>query len=128
MSQRQVTLDVPEEFFNSAERIAHQSNRSVQEVLVETIGLLLGDVSSKIDPDELSMFTDDQLWLIAHRPFPAEKVERLEQLNAETELSAVEQKELSEIIQLNDRMILFRTIALKLLQERGHDIRRYFNG
>lgn len=127
MSQRQITLDVPEEFFNSAERIARQANRSVHDVLVETIGLLLGDATSKIEPDEFALYTDDQLWMIAHRPLPSEKIERLEQLGGQLTLSIEEQNELEGIIQLNDRMILLRTVALAQLQERGHDIQRYFD-
>jgi hypothetical protein len=74
-------------------------------------------------PEHMLLLSDDQLWELVYRPFPAQIEARS---RAITELGRLltdeEQAELDQIIHEYDRFVLLRSQALLLLKTRGHDV------
>lgn len=128
MSQREVTLTLPEAFWITAEKIAKSTNRPVSEVLVEALGLLLDDMPPHIDPDALTAFTDTQLWALVHQRLSAQQSAQLNILIAKAKdetITPEEQAQANQLVAQNDDLMVLRSQALLLLKQRGHDISAY---
>lgn len=79
--------------------------------------------------NEMSQYSDEQLWGVVNQRLSRSQSLRLRELskrNKQGILSASEQIELNSIIDMVDRYMLARSEALLLLQQRGHDVRSYF--
>jgi hypothetical protein len=68
------------------------------------------------------------LWAVVYKRLAWPQAQRLHELSAQTKqerLTANEQHELDHLLALNDRAMLLRSEALRLLKNRGHDIAAY---
>lgn len=126
MNRLSVTLELPESVYERLVRVAQDRNLPVENLLNDTLTLLFGDdAESGLTLERLEVLSDAQLWAIVYRPVAWPVDARLSELNArgqEGDLTAGEQAEVKQLIAVWDRFVLFRSQALLLLQQRGHDI------
>lgn len=126
-----IELQLPPEIYERAEQIARESNRSVENVLLEGLSLLFGSLEQvEIRPQDLPAYNDEQLWAIVYRKLAWPYENRLHELNAlgkSGQLDDETRAELESLIRLIDRLTLLRSHALVLLKQRGHDIEARLN-
>ena len=71
---------------------------------------------------------DAQLWAVVYQRLAWPQSQRLHDLSAKSKLERLtedEQRELEGLLSSNDRAMLLRSEALRLLQNRGYDIEAY---
>jgi hypothetical protein len=128
MNPSTVELQIPSEIYERAHQIAQASNRSVESVLLDGLSLLFGALPDKaILPDELSNYTDEQLWAIVHQRLTSPQDARLHELIAlgkQGQITEEEKVELERLIDRVDHQMLLRSEALYLLKQRGRDVER----
>ncbi len=127
MTDQSVLLQMPGELYERIRQIAAESNRPVENVLLDSIILLFGELppDDQLTPQSLGGFSDEQLWALAHRPLAWPLDARLQELTAlgkSGALSAEQQAELERLVSALDRYVLLRSQALLLLKQRGHDV------
>jgi hypothetical protein len=125
----QIELQLPPEIQERAEQIAKESNRSLEDVLLEGLSLLFGQLN-QISPDNLNAYSDEQLWAVVHQRLAWPQESRLRELSAlgkRGQITEREKLELEELITVVDHTTLLRSKALLLLKERGHDIDKLFS-
>lgn len=123
MSQQTVSLDLPEELYERVNRVAQDTNRPVERVLLESLDLLFGDSADVME--SLDSYSDEQLWAVVYRQFAWPYDTRLRELTAqskERQLTDDEGTELEKLVRLWDQYVLHRTQALVLLKQRGYDL------
>lgn len=130
MSQATVELKIPTEIYERAQRIASQSDRSIETVLLDGLTVLFGVLpDTGVSPDELANYTDEQLWAVVYQRLAWLQDARLQELVAlgkQERLSSNEQTEMEHLIKLVDHQMLLRSEALLLLKNRGHDVDAMF--
>lgn len=127
MAEQPINLNLPSELYERIQRVADQMERPVEQVLVESLGLLFGE-TAQIDTDALHAYTDQQLWAVVHQRLTPPAEQRFRELmakNKETTLPADEEEELDQLLNEANRQMLLRSEALVLLKKRGHDIDSY---
>ena len=121
-----IELEIPAEIIERARQIAHDSNRSVESVLLEGLSLLFGaPTDTHISLDDLKGYSDEQLWAVVHNRLAWPQDTRLRELMAlgkQGQITAEEAKELERLIGLVDHQMLLRSEALLLLKRRGHNV------
>lgn len=124
-----IELQLPPEIQERAEQIAKESNRSLEDVLLEGLSLLFGKLN-QISPDDLNAYSDEQLWAVVHQRLAWPQESRLRELSVlgkRGQLNETEKSELERLIAVVDHASLLRSKALLLLQQRGHDIQTLFS-
>lgn len=132
MSQKSVTLQLPDDLYERVHEVAEASKRPIETVLLESIDILFRTPSVAGDMDkllaELSDYSNAQLWAVVYRQLPWTQSLRLLELSARGkrgQLTESEQNELERLLDLVDRYMLLRSEALLLLKQRGQDIDSY---
>jgi hypothetical protein len=132
MSQKSVTLQLPDDLYERVHEAAEASERPIETVLLESIDILFRTPSAAGDLDkllaELSDYSNAQLWAVVYRQIPWTQSLRLRELSAmgkQSLLTDTEQTELERLIDLVDRYMLLRSEALLLLKLHGQDIDSY---
>jgi len=132
MTEKTITLRIPDELYQQVEKAAQASERPVENVLLDSISLFVNypQTPQQLDKwvEQLSNYTDSQLWSVVYHRLVENDALRLSELsdkNAEGKLTSQEQDELTSLLQLVDRDMLLRSEALLLLQQRGHDVQPY---
>lgn len=125
-----IQLNVPADLYARIQEAAARSERPVEMVLVESLALLFNAPS--VDWDHLAAtldaLSDAQLWALVHRRAAWMAAGRLHDLTAQgkqEDLSDAEQDDLAALVDEVDRMTLLRSQALRILQQRGHNIHDY---
>ena len=130
MEQPTKELRVPAAIYELAEQIANETNSTAESVLVEGLAMLFSpDPENVEDPDKLSGFSDEQLWMIVQQRLTPKQQSRLHDLadrGSRGVLNNLEITELEAWVARVDHQTLLRSRALLLLKRRGHDINRYF--
>jgi len=122
-----IQLSLPADLYERIQEAAARSDRPVESVLVESLGLLFGVPSADRDhlAAALEALSDAQLWALVYRRMAWIAGGRLRDLTARGKavaLSDEEQAELAALIDEADRMMLLRSQALLVLQQRGHNV------
>ena len=132
MTDKTITLRIPDELYQQVEKAAQASERPVENVLLDSISLFVNypQTPQQLDKwvEQLSSYTASQLWSVIYHRLVENDALRLSELsdkNAEGKLTSQEQDELTNLLQLVDRDMLLRSEALLLLQQRGHDVQPY---
>jgi hypothetical protein len=132
MGKKSMLLDIPDDLYQRLQEAAEASDRSPEDIVLETVDLLLSQpsVSASVDSllSGLSNYSDTQLWAVVHRHLPWVHSLRLRELNAkgkEGALTSAEENELDGLVTLVDRIMLLRSQALLLLKQRGQDVETY---
>jgi len=124
MSHPTVQLELPPELIERAQQLAHESNRSLETVLVEGLEIHFGTIDDA-PMDAFDRYTDEQLWAIVNRPFAWRQDARLRDLTERGKmrrLSASEETDLEKLVSEADHHMLLRSKALLLLKQRGHRV------
>src|SRR5262245_58818163 len=86
MGQKTVTIQLPDEFYESAQEAAEASGRSLETVLVEGIGLLFSEQMPSENVNRLlaamPTYNDRQLWTVVHQQVSQTQTLRLRELSA----------------------------------------------
>ncbi len=129
MDQPTKELKVPAAIYERAEEIAGETNRTAESVLLESLAILFSpDTGGMEEPDALSCFNDDQLWMTVLQRLTPKQDARLRELADRGNRGVLREREATELeawVARVDRQMLLRSRALLLLKRRGHDINHY---
>ena len=127
MSRQSVTLDLPDELYARIRQAAEENRIPLENMLVDSIELLFGDLPANEPLGNLESLTDEQLWAVVYRQlaFPQDaRLRELTLIGKHGSLTSDEQAEIEQLVAYVDRYILLRSQALTLLKKRGHDVER----
>ncbi len=131
MAFQTVTLRLPEDIYWRLQRAAQTIQRSLEDVMFQTIRGNLPPTMDDLPADlqdklvVLSTLNDDALWKIAREPLPPDQWRRHQRLlhkNEDSTLTSAEGEELARLRAVTDRFVLRRSYALALLKWRGHTL------
>lgn len=125
MTNRTLTIQIPEEMYERAQQVAEESHRSIESVVLNTLALLYGALPEEVDLTPLETFTDEQLWRIVWRPLPfalETRLDELSELGDWGKLTDAQKAELDQLVAEVNRYVLIRSKALVVLKKRGHDV------
>ena len=129
MPGKPITLDLPDDLYEQVHQVAAQSQRPVERVILESLRLLFVPPPSSADLATslaaLSGYADAQLWAVVYQRLAWPQSQRLHELSAKNTLGGLtedEQRELADLLALNDHAMLMRSEALRLLKNRGYNI------
>jgi hypothetical protein len=132
MPGKSMTLDLPDDLYEQVHQVAAQSQRPVERVVLESLRLLFVPPPSDTDLASslaaLSGYADAQLWAVVYQRLAWPQSQRLHELSANKKLGRLtedEQYELDDLLRSNDRAMLLRSEALRLLKNRGYDLEAY---
>jgi hypothetical protein len=132
MSHTPIVLNLPDELLQRYRHAATQGNRTIEEVMMETLTSHQPEVE---DYDRLLAplvdYSDEQLWQLVHETLTEAEKSRYELLVDKRRGGAILEQEQAEIDALAEKIemqMLFRSEALALLKERGFDTQAYLNG
>ena len=130
MTQQPVLVNLPSDLYKRIHNTAQDTNRTLETVLLESLTLLFGDLSSDTEAllPVLDTLSDAQLWAVVQRRLTWPKGTRLRELTTANKIATLsnrEQSELDSLLEQVDRYTLLRSKALLLLKQRGHPIEKY---
>ncbi len=130
MTQQPVLVNLPAELYKRIHNTAQDTNRTLETVLLESLTLLFGELSSDTEAllPVLDTLSDAQLWAVVQRRLTWPEGARLRELamaNKVAALSSREQAELDLLLEQVDRYTLLRSKALLLLKQRGHAVDKH---
>jgi hypothetical protein len=132
MTEKIVTLSIPEALFERIQKEANGAHQPFESVMLDGLKVLFNRIDEATDVDKaldaLDTFKDYELWAIVSRRLSATDTDRLHELGGEEKrslLSTEEQNQLDQLLAQVNRDMLLRSKALMLLKERGHDITAY---
>jgi hypothetical protein len=132
MPGKSITLDLPDDLYEQVQRMAAQSQRPIERVVLESLRLLFVPPPSSADLATslaaLSGYSDAQLWAVVYQRLAWPQSQRLHELSAKNRLERLteeEQRELEDLLSSNERAMLPRSEALRLLKNRGYYIEAY---
>lgn len=117
MAAHAITLELPDEVYQQAQRIAQATRRPLEEVVSDWIRPPMPR-----QPRELERLSDDELLQIAGDTILAEHAHRLQELLAAQRrrtLSEEEQREAMTLVEQEDLLTLRKARALFFLKQRG---------
>jgi hypothetical protein len=117
MSGHAVTLELPDDVYQRARRVAEDTHRPLAEVICEWIRPPV-----HVTLPELTHLPDDELLQVDRETLPSEHSNRLRELLAaqrQRALSADEQREAVALVEQEDFVTLRKARALFLLKQRG---------
>lgn len=128
MSAQPVVIYLPDDIRENYQKMALASNRTLEDVVVETLRQNLPD--SDDEWNILYAASDDELWqLVKQSLMPAQKL-RLAALTEKNKsavgLTPTEKHELDNLLEKIDENMIGRSRALVVLQERGQDVSHFF--
>jgi hypothetical protein len=127
MPRQSVTLDLPDELYARIRKAAEENRIPLENMLVDSIELMFGDVPAEETPESLEKLTDEQLWAVVYRQIAFPQDARLRELTALSKrgvLTSDEQVEMEQLVDYIDHYVLLRSKALLLLKQHGHDVER----
>ena len=132
MTTQTVTLDLPELLYQKLRLRAAQSQRTVEDELLEVLATavpiiddLPADLSTAITP--LATLNDADLWRAAQTQLPPNVAIRLEELHLKRQragLTGQQEREAAALIRQYERAMRIRAQAAALLKQRGYDVAR----
>ncbi len=132
MSERTVSIEVPESTYGKLKRAAELTHRSVDEMLTSTIDAALvapPDLPQglSIELAAMNMMSDSALFLALNPNLATQKYKRFQQLNEEAQkrdLTQAEEAEQDRLLDLYQQAVLRRAQAMAILHQRGHELSR----
>ena len=132
MPGKSITLDLPDDLYEQVHQMAAQSQRPIERVVLESLRLLFvpAAVFCRFSHQSCgpTSYSDAQLWAVVYQRLAWPQSQRLHELSANKKLERLtedEQHELENLLSANDRAMLLRSEALRLLKNRGYDIEAY---
>lgn len=130
MPTKPVTLNLPEELYARATRLAEQAQRSVEAEIVEAVAKGLAP-EDKLSTDyeqvlaSLELLDDNALWRAAYSHLSKKasaKIEKLHHKRSSEGLTPDESAALKALLDQYEYFMLVRAKAAAMLKERGYDI------
>jgi predicted transcriptional regulator len=132
VEEKTFTLTLPDALYQRVQRQAEASQRSVEQLMLESLELLFDEADMTLNVDTalaaMDNYTDAQLWAVVYRRLSWEQSLRLRELIGKAKIAAVsaeEERELDHLLALNDQYMLLRSEALLQLKQRGQAIDAY---
>ncbi len=131
MNAQAVTLHFPLQLYNRLKRHADETQRSVEDEILDVVARGVSSVEEGISPElaaavsALRGLDDNALRKAARERFPKEASTRFQALNLKQQRDGLTESELEEVVELRrgyERVVLLRAEAAWLLKERGHDV------
>ena len=123
MASIQVTISLPEDVYQRAERFSRLINRDLASVLADTVGTSLPPLSDQVEALPVIAELSDQAVLdLADSTLPAQQDQRLSELlekQREGELVADEPQELEALMQVYNEGWLRKTAGVVEAVQRG---------
>lgn len=125
------TLTVPEDVYRRVAKIAQDTSQPIETVLLEHLRLL-ADAAPILSTDEeaelqaLHYLSDDALWTIAREQMIATAQNRMQELmdrNSSGEITANEYKELTNLVERGQQLMLRKSEAATVLTQRGYKVK-----
>lgn len=119
-----ITLDLPAEIYQRAERLANSTKQTVEQIVIEWIQPTpdIGDLFPQDLFTELEKLDELELTQMAKAKTAAKEAQRLQKLLAlqgEHNLTKAEQKEAQRLVEQEDLLTLRKACALFILKQRG---------
>lgn len=118
----QVTVNIPQDTYRRAQRLAELTGRDVADVLADTLDLSLPSLAADVPVPLLDpAIDDDQLMALVHLTLPEEDDERLSWLLARQQADELEREEPEELARLMQRYqayLLVQAEAMALAVQR----------
>lgn len=126
----QLTVELPDDIFEQIRQAAEQSDRSIDELLVEALTASVPSGSVPVqqlrsDLAQMAFMNDAALWQAARAAMTADQRERMEALNLKQQregLTESEMKEAEALHRLYEDTLLVRAQAAVLLKRRRYDV------
>lgn len=119
----QITINLPDEIYQRAERFARLANRDVASILVDTIQLSIPPVSGEItDLEPVSVLSDEQVLVLTELQMEPEQDARLSELLDRQQsgtLTEDQRSELQTLMQVYQEGLLRKATALSEAVKRG---------
>ena len=130
MTQQMIAIEIPGGLFQQLKQKAEFMHRPVEELVAEALAVAVPPVEGlppelAVELDAMSNYSDDALWAATRPSISATERARLEQLNAlagERQLSEVEKHEQSQLLQAWRRSMVRRARAFAILKLRVHPL------
>jgi hypothetical protein len=125
------TVTISEALYQKVQRLADQMAQPIDEVIRQRLAAALDDLPGDLPPDEraelraLAYLSDDTLWTILREQMQAVKQERLSELadrNSRGAISSDEYRELTDLVEDGQRLMLRKAKAMELLMDRGYPV------
>jgi hypothetical protein len=130
MTEKTLTVTLPEATFLKLQKAAEVTYRSIDDLLASTIDATLSAPPNL--PEELArelatlhLLSDEALWTTLWPSLSSAEQHRLQQLNhiaGERDLTTAETAEQSALLNAYYRSMLRRAQAIAILKQRGHEI------
>lgn len=117
----EVTINLPERVFANLSAIAKKSRRRLDEVIVESLEQEFLKEAETLEK-QISVCSDKEVLELAHIQMPPKQDQRLSRLlqkQGETKLTAKEQQDMWELMDLNRLTTLKKALALREISLRG---------
>ncbi|MBD2195952.1 MULTISPECIES: hypothetical protein [Calothrix] len=118
-----ITITLPDEIYQRAERFARLANRDIASILAETLQLSIPPVSIEVNNLEaISVLSDEQVLALTDLKMEAEQDTRLSQLLDRQQagtLNEDERPELQALMQIYQEGLLRKATALSEAVKRG---------
>jgi hypothetical protein len=112
----QITITLPDEIYQRAERFARLANRDVASILVDTIQLSIPPVSGDVtDLESVSVLSDEQVLMLTELQMESEQDARLSELLDRQQsgtLTEDDSSELQTLMQVYQEGLLRKATAL----------------
>ncbi|MEG4458098.1 hypothetical protein [Microcoleus sp. N9_A1] len=113
----QITLNLPDEVYHQAELLAQQRHRSVSEILVETLEIVLLPTSKPVSElSDAEVIAQTQLRL---QPIQEQRLSELLDRQQAGTIASVEREELQALIHIYETRLLRQAQALNEAVQRG---------
>ncbi len=131
MSEQTITVTLPNSVYDRIKTTAQATSLTSEEVIKQSIMLLLPAFESDIPPDhrlsltKLSLLNDIQLWKAANSIMALPRqayLEKLAEFRKHRSLTNNEQSELDSLMDEAQQIMLCKAEARRLLAQRGHTI------
>ncbi|HHY58417.1 MAG TPA: hypothetical protein GYA08_23620 [Chloroflexi bacterium] len=130
MAVHPVTVNLSEHSYRRVQRLAKQTQRSVEQLLTDAVAALLPETTTlpsdlQTAVTQMALLNDAALWQMARTTLSAEQQQRLEALHDKqqrAQLSPAERAEEQALVRLYRETQLIRAQAVALLQQRGYDV------
>ncbi len=131
MNEQTITLTLPDSVFDRIKRTAQATSLTAEEVVKQSVILLLpafeSDISqnSSMNLAKISLLNDIQLWKTANavmKNSQQKHLEKLAELQKHRSLTETEQSDLDNLMDEAQQIMLCKAEAKRILAQRGHTV------
>ena len=128
MPNQTIPVQLPDAIYQRLQQVAHATNHSIEEVVLQTIRGNLPPSLDDLSPElrcvvaDLQHMSDEALWAVTKESLPQHQWRRHQRLlrkGEEGPLSTAEHEELAELRAAADRFVTRRSYALAHLNSEG---------